>query len=123
MRVVVTAAGLRLEAQAQWQPNDNATGDMTPPIRVRMANRQNVDRLKPQLAKRNVIEARGLSLRSAAAASMTDQELDTALAENWTEGLGWEVTRRQKIAFLAELRANEPADDMDTAESEVSRGA
>jgi hypothetical protein len=90
---------------------------------LELANRANVNRLKPMLQKMAAIESRALSRRSAAAASMTDAELEAALAQNWTEEIGWEVTRRQKLAELQALRANEPADDIDTAESEVSRGA
>ncbi len=85
------------------------------------ADSANVARILPRLRKREIIEARALERRDPRAAAFTDEELERELAREWTEALGWEVTRRQKIAELAGERAREPADDIAEAEAELAR--
>jgi hypothetical protein len=85
------------------------------------ADNANVARIVPRMRKHVLVSQRALERRDERAAAMTDAELEAELARNWTEGLGWEVTRRQKLAELETLRAAEPADDVAEAEAEIAR--
>ena len=42
MRFLANSAGRRLETQTQWRPNDNALGDMTPPVPLTAPRFKNV---------------------------------------------------------------------------------